>query len=72
MNFSSKSIGIVFSGGGSKGIAQAGVLKFLEEQNIKPLHIAGTSAGAILTALYAYGKKPEEILEFLQSIYLFT
>ena len=71
MDISSKSIGIVLSGGGSKGIAQAGALKFLEEQNIKPSHIAGTSAGAIIAALYAYGKKPEEILEFFKSIYFF-
>lgn len=71
MDFSSKSIGLVLSGGGSKGIAQAGALKFLEEQNIKPSHIAGTSAGAIIAALYAYGKKPEEILEFFKSIYFF-
>jgi len=71
MDFSSKSIGLVLSGGGSKGIAQAGALKFLEEQNIKPTHIAGTSAGAIIASLYAFGKKPEEILEFFKSIYFF-
>ena len=71
MDLSSKSIGIALSGGGSKGIAQAGALKFLEEQNIKPSHIAGTSAGAIIAALYAYGKKPEEILDFFKSIYFF-
>ncbi|MFT5753248.1 MAG: NTE family protein [Flavobacterium sp.] len=71
MDFSSKSIGLVLSGGGSKGIAQAGALKFLEEQNIKPSHVAGTSAGGIIAALYAYGKKPEEILEFFKSIYFF-
>lgn len=71
MDFNSKSIGLVLSGGGSKGIAQAGALKFLEEINIKPTHIAGTSAGAIIAALYAYGKKPEEILEFYKSIYFF-
>jgi NTE family protein len=71
MDFSSKSIGLVLSGGGSKGIAQAGVLQFLEEQNIKPTHIAGTSAGAIIAALYSFGKKPEEILEFFKSIYFF-
>jgi NTE family protein len=71
MDFNSKSIGLVLSGGGSKGIAQAGALKFLEEQNIKPSHIAGTSAGAIIAALYAFGKKPEEILEFFKSIYFF-
>lgn len=71
MDFSSKTIGLVLSGGGSKGIAQAGALKFLEEQHIKPSLIAGTSAGAIIAALYSYGKKPEEILEFFKSIYFF-
>lgn len=71
MDFSSKSIGLVLSGGGSKGIAQAGAIKFLEEQNIKPTHLAGTSAGAIIAGLYAFGKKPEEILEFFKSIYFF-
>lgn len=71
MDFLSKSIGLVLSGGGSKGIAQAGAIKFLEEQNIKPTQIAGSSAGAIIAALYAYGKKPEEILEFFKSIYFF-
>ncbi|WP_338409566.1 patatin-like phospholipase family protein [uncultured Flavobacterium sp.] len=71
MDFLSKSIGLVLSGGGSKGIAQAGALKFLEEQNIKPTHIAGTSAGSIIAALYAFGIKPNEILEFFKSIYFF-
>ena len=71
MDFNAKSIGLVLSGGGSKGIAQAGALQFLEEQNIKPTHVAGTSAGAIIAALYAFGKKPEEILEFFKSIYFF-
>ena len=31
-----KEIGLVLSGGGTKGIAEAGVLKFLEEKNIFP------------------------------------
>lgn len=68
---STKSIGLVLSGGGSKGIAQAGAIQFLEEQNIKPNYIAGSSAGAIIGSLYAYGKKPNEILEFFKSIYFF-
>ena len=29
-----KEIGLVLSGGGTKGIAEAGALKFLEEKNI--------------------------------------
>ena len=63
--------GFVFSGGGSKGIAHAGVLQYLQEQNIKPSCIAGSSAGAVVGALYAFGKKPEEILDFFKSIYFF-
>lgn len=71
MDFSNKTIGFALSGGGSKGLAQAGAIKFLEEQNIKPTHIAGTSAGAIIGSLYAWGKSPAEILEFFKSIYFF-
>lgn len=71
MKFDGNTIGLILSGGGSKGIAHAGVLKFLDEVNIKPSHIAGTSSGAIVSSLYAWGKKPEEILEFFKSIYFF-
>lgn len=71
MDLKTKSIGLVLSGGGSKGLAHAGVIKFLEEQNIRPSQIAGTSAGSIVGALYAWGQSPEEILEFFKSIYLF-
>lgn len=71
MKLKTRSIGLVLSGGGSKGLAHAGAIKFLEEQNIKPTQIAGTSAGAIVGALYAFGKTPEEILDFFQSIYIF-
>ncbi len=71
MKFNGHTIGLILSGGGSKGIAHAGVLKFFEEQGIKPSHIAGTSSGAIVSSLYAWGKKPEEILEFFKSIYFF-
>ena len=46
-----KEIGLVLSGGGTKGIAEAGALKFLEEKNIFPEVIAGTSAGAIVGGL---------------------
>jgi len=65
------SIGVVLSGGGSKGIAHAGVLQFLYEQNIVPTHLAGSSAGSIVGALYGYGLTPKEILQFFQSIYFF-
>ncbi|WP_417354127.1 patatin-like phospholipase family protein [Flavobacterium sp.] len=71
MKFDNSTIGLIFSGGGSKGIAHAGVLKFFDEIGIKPSHLAGTSSGAIVSSLYAHGKSPEEILEFFKSIYFF-
>ncbi|MEN9336342.1 MAG: hypothetical protein RLZZ500_1329 [Bacteroidota bacterium] len=67
----SKRIGYVLSGGGTKGLAHAGALHYLEEQGIHPSVISGTSAGSIVGSLYAWGKKPEEILDFFKSIYFF-
>ena len=46
-------------------------LQFLTEKGIHPSCIAGTSAGAIVGGLFAFGKTPEEILEFFKSIYFF-
>ena len=51
-------IGIALAGGGIRGIAHAGVLKALEENDIKIETIGGTSAGSIVAALYAMGYKP--------------
>ena len=51
-------IGIAFAGGGIRGIAHAGVLKALDENNIKVKAIGGTSAGSIVATLYAMGYKP--------------
>lgn len=54
-------LGLVLSGGGVKGAAHIGVLKALEEENIKFNFLSGTSSGSIVAALYASGYKPEEI-----------
>ena len=51
-------VGIALAGGGIRGIAHAGVLKALEENNIKVEAIGGTSAGSIVATLYAMGYKP--------------
>ncbi|WP_319370380.1 patatin-like phospholipase family protein [uncultured Ilyobacter sp.] len=54
-------IGLVLSGGGAKGFAHIGVLKVLEENNIKVDYITGTSMGAVIGALYSVGYSPAEI-----------
>ena len=51
-------IGVALAGGGIRGIAHAGVLKALEENDIQIDAISGTSAGSIVAALYAMGYKP--------------
>ena len=51
-------VGVSLAGGGIRGIAHVGVLKALEENNIKVAAIAGTSAGSIIATLYAMGYSP--------------
>lgn len=51
-------LGIALSGGGIRGIAHAGVLKALEDNNIKIDIIGGTSAGSLIATLYAMGYSP--------------
>lgn len=51
-------LGIALSGGGIRGIAHAGVLKALEDNDIEINIIGGTSAGSLVAALYAMGYSP--------------
>jgi len=61
-------IGLVLSGGGMRGVAHIGTIKALEEKGIFPTHIAGSSAGAVVGALYAYGYTWGEMLTFFKGI----
>lgn len=58
--------GLALSGGGVKGAAHIGVLKALEENNIKIDYIGGTSSGSIVATLYAAGYKPDEIYDIFK------
>lgn len=60
-----ENIGIVLSGGGARGISHLGALQAINEMGIKPRFISGTSAGAIVGALYAAGHSPAEMLDFI-------
>ena len=51
-------LGIALSGGGIRGIAHAGALKALEDNNIKIDIIGGTSSGSLVASLYAMGYSP--------------
>ena len=59
-------IGLVLSGGGARGFAHLGVLQALNEEDIFPDIISGTSAGALAGALYCDGHTPNEILKIMK------
>jgi NTE family protein len=65
-------IALTLSGGGYRGIAHIGVLKALEEAGIIPEAIAGTSAGAVVGALYAFGVSTGDMLDFFKGIQLLS
>lgn len=58
-----KRIGLVLSGGAMHGFAQLGALKVLNEYNIEPDLIVGSSVGALIGAAIASGKSAKEIEE---------
>ena len=61
-------IGLVLSGGGAKGAAHIGVLKYIEEVGIPIDYIAGTSMGSIVGGLYALGYTADEILNIISDV----
>lgn len=61
-----KSIGLVLSGGGVKGIAHIGLIKALNEYEIDCQVISGTSVGALVGALYANGSSIDRMLAFFR------
>ena len=56
-----KEIALALGGGGAKGNAHIGVLRYLKQEGFHIRAVAGTSAGGLVGALYAFGYEPEEI-----------
>ncbi len=48
-------VGLVFAGGGARGLAHLGVYRALQERGIEVDYVGGTSIGAIMAALVATG-----------------
>lgn len=61
-------LGIAFGGGGARGIAYIGVLKAFEELGVKIDYISGTSIGALVGSLVAYGKDSAFLEEAIKTI----
>lgn len=54
-------VGLVLAGGGAKGAAHIGVIKYLEEIGMPIDYITGTSMGSIIGGMYALGYSAHEL-----------
>jgi NTE family protein len=61
-------IGLALGGGAVRGAAHIGVLDVLDRAGLRPAIITGTSAGALVGALYASGMSPAEIAKVAQTL----
>jgi len=58
-----KKIGLALSGGAARGLSHIGVLQVLQQEGIPIDIIAGTSAGAVMGAVYASGQDTSKMIE---------
>lgn len=62
---------LALSGGGGRGLAHLGVLEALEEHDLRPAAIVGTSSGALFGAMYAItpdiASVRERVIAYLRS-----
>lgn len=63
---SQKKLGLILGGGGARGLAHIGILKVLDEENIRISSISGCSMGGLVGALYAVGYSINEIIEIAE------
>jgi NTE family protein len=56
-----KTFGLALGGGGARGLAHIAVLEAVDELNLRPSMIAGTSIGALIGAAYAAGMSGKAI-----------
>lgn len=67
-DFAGKLLGLALGSGAAHGLAHIGVLKVLEEYDIRPDMIAGASIGALIGGLWSAGYKSHEIEEIAKSL----
>lgn len=61
-------VGVAFGGGSARGIAHAGVIRWLEEHRVPIDVAAGTSMGGLVGGAYATGMDADELRAFITSL----
>ena len=67
-NKSTRRVGLALGGGGAKGLCHIAFLKTLDQMDIRPSIISGTSIGAVIGALYAGGLTGRQIEEIFDGM----
>jgi len=57
-------------GGGARGLAHIGILDILQKEGLSPDVIVGTSMGAIIGGLFAFGFSPMKLKEIMKDLNL--
>lgn len=65
-----KTLGLALGAGGSRGVAHIGFLKALEEAEIRPDFITGSSMGSVVGAAYAAGVSTEVMFHAVRKLRL--
>lgn len=68
MSEQQKTLGVALGGGGLRGFAHIGVLQVLEDHHIPISYLSGTSAGALVAALYASGLSAYQMEELARDL----
>ncbi|SIS38064.1 NTE family protein [Zobellia uliginosa] len=66
-----KSIGLVLSGGGVRGMAHIGLIQAMNEFGLSAQVVGGSSVGALVGALYANGNSVLDMMAFFKETPLF-
>lgn len=69
---SGRSLGVVLSGGGARGLAHVGVIEELQREGYEVDRIGGASIGAMVGSLFAEGRSPEECMAVMDAEYVRT
>lgn len=61
-------VGLVLGGGGAKGAAHIGVIKYMEELGIPVDYVTGTSIGSIIGGMYSVGYSADELAVLIRDM----
>lgn len=61
-------VGLALGGGGARGLAHIPFLELLDDLEVRPHRIAGTSIGAVFGTLYAAGRSGREIRQLMTGL----